>query len=263
MRADLYLFESGNVKSRQRAKDLIKDGCVTLDGMTLTKPSAEVDEHAEHTVEVRDPLVYVGRGGWKLEAALKEFGISADGKRCLDIGASTGGFTDCLLQHGAKEVVAVDAGIGQLAKKLLEDKRVVSMEKVNARTLTKETIGGTVDLVVMDVSFISATLILPQFPLLMTDSADALILVKPQFEVGKEHLGKGGIVKDPDERKKAVRKVMSAGKDAGLSPVGLMQSPIFGGDGNVEYLLHFCKDSEGLGLTDSEVETFFSEKEGK
>ena len=239
MRADLYLVEQGYVQSRQRARNLIESGCVTIDGKTVRKPALAVSDGA-HEVVVRDELRYVGRGGLKLEAALDRFGLDVTGKRALDVGASTGGFTDCLLQRGAQSVCAVDAGVGQLAPSLLSDPRVTSLEHKNARELTLEEIGGIcADLIVMDVSFISATYILPQFPSLLAPNGDAVILIKPQFEVGRAMLGKGGIVKDPRAHRAAVERVIGAGEALGLSAVDLLPSPITGGDGNREFLIHF------------------------
>ena len=239
MRADLYLVEQGYVQSRQRARNLIESGCVTIDGKTVRKPALAVSDGA-HEVVVRDELRYVGRGGLKLEAALDRFGLDVTGKRALDVGASTGGFTDCLLQRGAQSVCAVDAGVGQLAPSLLSDPRVTSLEHKNARELTLEEIGGIcADLIVMDVSFISATYILPQFPSLLAPNGDAVILIKPLFEVGRAMLGKGGIVKDPRAHRAAVERVIGAGEALGLSAVDLLPSPITGGDGNREFLIHF------------------------
>ncbi|MBO5294655.1 MAG: TlyA family RNA methyltransferase [Clostridia bacterium] len=242
MRADVYLTEQGYAPSRQRARTLIEGGRVTVDGVTLTKPAQSIGEGA-HEVTVLDDLPYVGRGGLKLEAALDAFAIKASGLTALDIGASTGGFTDCLLQRGAAHVYAVDSGSGQLAKRLLEDPRVTSMERTNARTLTSAQIGGTyVDLIVMDVSFISATYILPQFPDLLTLGGRAVCLIKPQFEVGRSMLGKGGVVKDPKAHRYAIDRVLSCARSVGLTPTGLIASPVTGGDGNREFLVCLVKD---------------------
>ena len=243
MRADLYLVDAGLATSRERAKKLISAGLVRCDGNVLKKPSDEISP-GKHDWKISDPQKYVGRGGEKLEAALTSFGIRAAGKTALDIGASTGGFTDCLLQSGAVYVYAVDVGVGQLAKKLQDDPRVISIEHCNARELTTGMIGEKVDLIVMDVSFISATYILPRFPELLRETGEAVCLVKPQFEVGRERLGKGGIVKDPGARADAIKRVADAGRSVGLFPVGLIRSPITGGDGNVEFLLHFIKKTD-------------------
>lgn len=239
MRLDLYLTENGYAPSRQRAKSMIESGAVEIDGATVTKPSFFVT-CGEHSVSVKDPLIYVSRGGLKLEAALDAFSVDPQGLVALDIGASTGGFTDCLLQRGALRVYAVDAGEKQLAKKLLDDPRVVSYEHLNARALTPEQIGGnTVDLAVMDVSFISSTYIIPRIPALLGGKGCFISLIKPQFEVGRGMLGKGGIVKDPAAHLAAITRVYDCAVSCGFSLSGLILSPIKGGDGNREFLAGF------------------------
>lgn len=243
MRADVFLTEGGYVQSRQRAKTLIESRCVVIDGIPVTKPSAQI-EAGEHTVEIEDSIRYVGRGGLKLEGALDAFGLDPQGMRALDVGASTGGFTDCLLSRGAAHVYAVDAGEGQLAPRLAQDSRVSSIERFNARELTLQTVGGeAVDLIVMDVSFISATYILPRFPALLCEGGHAVVLIKPQFEVGRSAIGKGGIVKDVRAHREAIERVLDAGIGLGLSPVGLIVSPVTGGDGNREFLVDFIRMS--------------------
>ena len=241
MRIDLYLTEHGYVQSRQRAKQLIGEGNVTVDGRVISKPSESVDEYTTHTVAVTDTQKYVSRGGLKLEGALQHFQIEVAGRHALDIGASTGGFTDCLLSFGADHVTAVDAGAGQLAEKLLRDPRVTSIEHLNARSISLDDVGAPVSLIVMDVSFISATYIIPRFSQLLEEGGEAVCLIKPQFEVGRSMLGKGGIVKDPAAHRFAIEKVLQSGRDNKLTPVGLMVSPIKGGDGNREFLVHFKK----------------------
>ena len=241
MRADSYLTAQGYVVSRQRAKALIESGDVTVDGRILRKPSEEIDETCAHTVAVNDTQKYVGRGGYKLEGALDAFGIDVTGLSAIDVGASTGGFTDCLLQRGAVHVTAIDAGVGQLAKKLCEDERVRSIEHFNARELTADAVGGRVDLIVMDVSFISATYIIPAVYDVLADGGDFICLIKPQFEVGRSGLGKGGIVKDSKVRDSAVKKVTDFAASVGFSIKGLVQSSIKGGDGNIEFLARFVK----------------------
>ncbi len=240
MRADVYLTENGYAPSRGRARLMIESGSVTVDGVPVKKPAQEISDGA-HTVVVEDPLAYVSRGGLKLEGALDAFGIDVQGLTALDVGASTGGFTDCLLQRGAARVHAIDAGERQLAKKLCKDARVISREHLNARELTPADVGGErIDLIVMDVSFISATYIIPRFPVLLGDGGEAIILVKPQFEVGKAMLGKGGIVKEPAAHRYAIERVCECATAVGLLPVGLIPSPITGGDGNREFLLRLC-----------------------
>lgn len=239
MRADLYLYKFGYARSREAAQRLIDSGLVTIDGKAVKKPSEKLDESCQHDVLCTDTLPYVGRGGLKLEAALEKFSIDPAGLVCLDVGASTGGFTDCLLKRGAKKVYAVDSGHGQLAEELLNCPDVVSIEGMNARFLAPEHIGELVDLIVMDVSFISQTLILPRFPILIKDNAHAITLIKPQFECGRDLVGKGGIVKKPEHRLAAVRRVVAAAEECGLYLSGLIRSPITGGDGNVEFLAAF------------------------
>lgn len=256
MRIDLFLTEKGYVPSRKKAQMLIEEGKVSIDGRTVQKAAQQIDD-GDHLVEIMqsDEIRYVGRGGLKLEAALDAFGIDVCDKIALDIGASTGGFTDCLLQRGVKKVYAVDAGVGQLAKSLLANDAVVSIEKLNARNLAPEHIDNArVNLIVMDVSFISATYIIPQFPALMAENAEAVCLVKPQFEVGRAMIGKGGIVRDRAAHADAIKRVCTAAQSVGLSPVALIPSPIEGGDGNREFLLHLVrKDAQNKELTDQQI----------
>ncbi len=222
-----------------------------LDGQKLAKPSQSVDEALPHTVTVvpGEKARYVSRGGLKLEAALEAVRLKVSGLRCADIGASTGGFTDCLLRHGAACVYALDAGHDQLAPQLREDPRVVNIEGFNARRLcdmardaeARALLPEDLDLAVMDVSFISQTYILPGIPSLLRPGGLIVSLIKPQFEVGRGGLGKGGIVRDPHRRAEAVLRVLGCAREAGLGFVQLLPSPITGGDGNCEYLLVTCR----------------------
>lgn len=240
MRLDVYLTENGFADSRQRAKIMVTGGCVTLNGKSVTKPSADVREG--DSIEVSgDPIGYVSRGALKLKAAFEAFGLSAEGRIAADIGASTGGFTEYLLEQGAARVYAVDSGTNQLAAKLRADRRVVSMEKYNARNLSIGDFDGGVDLAVMDVSFISQTLILPALVGILKEQAVFVGLVKPQFEAGRDAIGKGGIVKNPVSRAMAIKKVIDCAAANGLAFCGLIVSPILGGDGNTEYLACFSK----------------------
>ena len=254
MRADVYLTQYGHAASRSRAAKLIEEGSVLLDGIPLQKVSEAVDEMVEHTVEILDDMPYVGRGGLKLEHALNTFGGACAGRRALDVGASTGGFTDCLLQRGALHVFAVDAGSGQLAPALCRDARVTNIEHCNARYLNAAMLGEHfpaqgVELIVMDVSFISQTLILPSLVPLLSESGEVITLIKPQFELGRSQIGKGGIVRSDTARKEAILRVLEGARLCGLQPMGLIVSPIKGGDGNVEYLLHLQKQTgEDAGL---------------
>ena len=240
MRLDVFLCENGFVESRERAKRLILEGAVRLNGVTVKKPALAVE--GEPHVEIDLPL-FVGRGGEKLEGALRCFGVDPAGMRALDVGASTGGFTQCLLLHGAAAVVALDAGCGQLHPSLAADERVTNVEKYNARELNACDV-GQFDLIVMDVSFISQTYILPRFPQLLLPRGRAITLIKPQFEAGRAALNKKGIVRSARDRHFAVCRVLQAAREAGLVPLGLCRSPIEGGDGNVEYLAYFALEGQ-------------------
>jgi 23S rRNA (cytidine1920-2'-O)/16S rRNA (cytidine1409-2'-O)-methyltransferase len=234
-RVDQLLVDRGLAESRQKAQALILAGAVIVNGQKAAKAGQMAP--ADSRVEVLEKLRYVGRGGLKLEAALDRFHISVDGKTCIDIGASTGGFTDCLLQRGAKKVYAVDVGTAQLDWKLRNDDRVVVKENVNARYLSPKDIGEPCDLAVIDVSFISVIKILPAVPALLREHGELVILVKPQFEVGREEVGKGGIVRDPELQEAACRKVEGAVAELGYQ-TEIMESPILGAEGNREFLLH-------------------------
>lgn len=234
-RLDVLLVSRGLVESRQLAQRLILAGEIKVNGHPATKPGVKVDEDAE--LEVKNKPRYVSRGGLKLEGALNAFPVPAEGKVCLDIGSSTGGFTDCLLQHGALRVHAIDVGTNQLVWKLRNDPRVIVKEQFNARYMTREDIGEEIDLIVSDVSFISLTKILPAaFPLLRAEG-DALVLIKPQFELQPEDIGHGGIVRDPSLHRKAVDSIRTFVTDElGRQWMGCTDSPITGTDGNHEFL---------------------------
>jgi 23S rRNA (cytidine1920-2'-O)/16S rRNA (cytidine1409-2'-O)-methyltransferase len=234
-RLDRALVERGLVESREKAQALIMAGEVCVDGSKASKPGQPVGADASLEVLARPP--YVGRGGFKLAAALRQFSIGVSGARCLDIGSSTGGFTDALLQAGAARVHAVDVGAGQLAWRLRTDPRVVLHERVNARQLTLAEIGERVELAVCDVSFISVTLILPAIAPLLQPPGQMVILIKPQFEVGKGQVGKGGIVRQPELHRAACERVARAVMELGFE-TGIMESPILGAEGNKEFLLH-------------------------
>lgn len=234
-RLDIALVDRQLVESREKAQGLILAGKVKVDGQRADKPGRSVSNEAR--VEVEQPLRYVSRGGVKLEAALREFAIPVEGRICIDVGTSTGGFTDCLLQHGAARVHAVDTGAGQIDWKLRTYPRVILHERVNARHLRFEEIGELADLIVCDVSFISVTLLIPALVPLLKPEGDWIILVKPQFEAGRESVGKGGIVRDPAAQEMACAKVAAATREAGFS-TRTIESPIFGAEGNREFLLH-------------------------
>ena len=234
---DLLLVERMLADSREKAQALILAGQVLVDDQKVEKCGARVSGEAKVRV-LGEPSKYVSRGGLKLEAALNHFRIDPDGKVCLDLGASTGGFTDCLLQRGAAKVFAVDVGTNQLDFKLRRDSRVLVMEKTNARTLKFDQIGTRVDLATLDVSFISATLILPALPPLLEAHAEVLVLVKPQFEVARREVGKGGVVRDPRLHQEAVAKVSRKLLELGFSRLSSAESAVPGASGNREYFLH-------------------------
>jgi 23S rRNA (cytidine1920-2'-O)/16S rRNA (cytidine1409-2'-O)-methyltransferase len=234
-RLDRLLVERGLAPTREKAQALIMAGSVLVDGRKAAKPGQPVD--AEAPIEVLAGPPFVGRGGLKLDAAIAHFAIPVAGRVCLDVGASTGGFTDCLLQRGAARVHAVDVGAGQLDWKIRNDPRVAVHEKLNARYLRPEDLGEPIDLAVCDVSFISATLIVPAIVPVLQPAGEMVILVKPQFEAGKGQVGKGGIVREPELHQAACRRVDHAVRLAGFETV-LMESPILGAEGNREFLLY-------------------------
>ena len=245
-RIDKLLVQRGLVPSRERAQSLILAGKVLINEQRVDKVGASVPDDATIRLLGQD-LRYVSRGGLKLEKALQHWTIDVRGRSCLDIGASTGGFTDCLLQHGAAQVIAVDTGWGQIDMKLRQDERVRLLEKTNARYLTHDDLmpllQQPVSVVVMDVSFISATLVLPAVMHAaaadgLSAPLDAVILVKPQFEVGRELVGKGGIVKDEEAQRSAIERVRTAVQELGGENIQVIDSPILGTEGNREFLLH-------------------------
>jgi 23S rRNA (cytidine1920-2'-O)/16S rRNA (cytidine1409-2'-O)-methyltransferase len=240
MRIDVYLAEKGFVSSRTEAKRFIDEGAVTVNGKQVSKPSFDVDG-SENIFVDRSVKEFVSRGGIKLKGALAEFCVNAQGRLCLDVGASSGGFTDCLLKSGAKHVLAVDSGSGQLVESIRKDERVTVFENYNARYMKGEDFEYSPDLAVMDVSFISATYIIPAVYNVLTENGDFICLIKPQFEVGRSGLGKGGIVKDSKTRDLAVKKVLDYAISCGFTVKGIVQSSIKGGDGNIEFLAHFVK----------------------
>lgn len=234
-RLDVVLVEQGHAQSRERAKAMIMAGIVYVNDQKADKAGTTVKE--DDMVEVRgNTLRYVSRGGLKLEKAMASFDISLEGSVCCDFGASTGGFTDCMLQNGADKVYAVDVGYGQLAWKLREDPRVVCLERTNARYLTHEQIPDELDFASIDVSFISLKLILPAVAGVLKNGGQVASLVKPQFEAGKEKVGKKGVVRDPAVHKEVLEHYLGHAKEAGFGVLGLTYSPIRGPEGNIEYL---------------------------
>jgi 23S rRNA (cytidine1920-2'-O)/16S rRNA (cytidine1409-2'-O)-methyltransferase len=236
-RLDAELVRRELARSREQAADLIEKRSVLVNGIPATKPATQVDAETSIVID-GDREDFVSRGGHKLAGALDAFtDIQVSGKRCLDAGASTGGFTDVLLRRGAAHVVAVDVGYGQLAWELRQDERVSILDRTNIRHLTGEMVGEAIDLVVADLSFISLTLVLPALAAVSKPEADFVIMVKPQFEVGREKLGAGGVVRDPALRKSAVIDVAESAYDVGLGTLGIAASPLPGPAGNVEYFL--------------------------
>lgn len=242
-RIDKLLVERGLAESRTKAQALVMAGAVLANDQRVDKPSDQIATDANLRIKGEDDPAskYVGRGALKLEAALRQFQIDVTDRVCLDIGASTGGFTDCLLQHGARRVVAVDVGHNQIDWRLRTDPRVEVREGVNARYLTPQDFAGQFDAVVMDVSFISATKIFPVIPPLLTGAGNLITLIKPQFEVGRGEVGKGGIVREAEKRAQVVENVCAAAAEFGLEQHGLIESPIQGADGNVEFLAWYRK----------------------
>ena len=249
MRADALLFASGLAESRSKAQQMIREGCVYAGGKQIKKPAVELPEDTLLSV-VRMTEHFVGRGGLKLLAALSDFGVDPAGMRCLDVGASTGGFTDVLLKNGASKVYAVDVGYGQLAWSLRNDPRVISMERTNVRYLTAEQIPEPIDLAVMDLSFISVRLILPAVHPLLKENAEVVCLIKPQFEAGREEVGKKGVVRDPKVHLDVLNRFLEFLPGAGYTALGLDYSPIKGPEGNIEYLGYLRKGVHEASLPD-------------
>ena len=237
-RLDKLLVERGFAPTRERAQAMVVAGRVLVNEQKIDKPGTAIAEDAVFRLLGDDPR-YVGRGGLKLEAALKHWGIELQGRFCVDVGASTGGFTDCMLQHGAAQVLAIDTGYGQIAQTLRSDARVSLMERTNARLLKAGDLPKGISFLAMDVSFISATLVLPPVAAAIGDSlAEAVILIKPQFDAGREYVGKGGIVRDPAGHQVAIDRVQKCVADLGGRAIEVIDSPILGAEGNKEFLLH-------------------------
>src|SRR5215210_67060 len=237
-RIDKLLVERGLAPSRTKAQALVMAGVVLVGEQRVEKPSESFDPQAEIRIKGEGDAAarYVGRGALKLEAALSTFRLDVNGLYCLDVGASTGGFTDCLLQHGARRIVALDVGHNQIAWRLRTDGRVEVREGVNARHLSPADFGERFDLVVVDVSFISATKVLPAVAPLLEEGGRVVVLIKPQFEVGKGEVGKGGVVRDPAQHARVVEEVNAHARALGLTVLGITDSPITGADGNKEFL---------------------------
>lgn len=252
-RLDVLLVQQGYATSREKAKAIIMAGQVYVDGQKEDKAGSMFKEEAK--IEVRgNTLKYVSRGGLKLEKAMSHFAVTLEGKVCMDVGASTGGFTDCMLQNGAVKVYSVDVGHGQLDWKLRNDPRVVCMEKTNIRYVTPEDIEEPVDFSSIDVSFISLTKVLLPVRNLLSQDGQIVCLIKPQFEAGREKVGKKGVVRDPAVHKEVIEKVIVFAKEQYLQPLALDFSPIKGPEGNIEYLLYLQKKPEGTEMTDGDMD---------
>lgn len=269
-RLDVILVQEGYATSREKAKAIIMSGNVFVDGQREDKAGTTFDL-SKIKLEVRgNTLRYVSRGGLKLEKAMQQFGIVLADKICMDIGASTGGFTDCMLQNGAKKVYSVDVGHGQLDWKLRSDERVVCMEKTNFRYMKPEDITDVLAFASVDVSFISLTKILIPARSLLCDMGEMVCLIKPQFEAGKEKVGKKGVVRDPDVHEEVIRKVIDFADYIGFDILHLDFSPIKGPEGNIEYLVHLCKNPDKVSKTwqiteadaEEELRTIIVEKSG-
>ncbi len=248
-RLDILIHEKGFAESREKAKAIIMAGQVYVDNQKADKPGTSYDENA--AIEVRGSgLKYVSRGGLKLEKAMDQFNLHLQGKTTMDIGASTGGFTDCMLQNGAKRVYAIDVGYGQLAWKLRNDERVVNLERTNMRHVTREQVPDPIDFFSIDVSFISLRLLLPVARELLADNAQAVCLIKPQFEAGRDKVGKKGVVRDPAVHVEVVQGIYDFCLQNGYDVLHLDYSPIKGPEGNIEYLIHLQKSDAPKSYTD-------------
>ena len=264
-RLDMLMMERALAPSREKAKAYIMAGDVYVDGQKEDKAGTMFPETVK--IEVRgNTLPYVSRGGLKLEKAMKNFDVTLDGKVCMDVGASTGGFTDCMLQNGAVKVYSIDVGYGQLDWKLRNDPRVVCMEKTNIRYVVPENLEGPADFSSIDVSFISLTKVLLPVRNLLTDEGEIVCLIKPQFEAGREKVGKKGVVRDPAVHQEVIEKVRDYAMSIFMEPCHLSFSPIKGPEGNIEDLLHLKKRPEGSEVTDSlqvSVEDVVAEAHGQ
>ncbi len=248
-RLDILVFEKGFAESREKAKAIIMAGDIYVDNQKADKCGQSYDENAEIEFRGKAPK-YVSRGGLKLEKAINNFNLDLKDKITMDIGASTGGFTDCMLQNGAEKVYSIDVGYGQLAWKLRNDTRVVNLERTNMRKVTEKEVPDKIDFFSIDVSFISLTLLLPVARKLLSENAEAVCLIKPQFEAGREKVGKKGVVRDPAVHIEVVEKIYNFCLENGYSVLNLDYSPIKGPEGNIEYLIHIKKSDSPCSFTD-------------
>ncbi len=252
MRIDIYLAQSGMIKSRAVAKGMIINGAISVNGKVIEKPSFDVSENDDIAI-IGDLPKYVSRGGLKLEKALACFDISVKEKCCLDIGASTGGFTDCLLQNGARYVYATDVGHDLIDDKIRFDERVCVIERMNIKNATLDDFAQKIEFICTDVSFISLKAVLPKAKELLCENGLAVLLIKPQFECGKSYIGKNGIVKSEKVHIRVIKEIIAESRACGFSIKGLDYSPICGGDGNIEFLIYLAKDSVDKNISIEEV----------
>lgn len=252
IRLDNYLVEKGYIETRSKAQSLIMAGCVYINNQKAMKSGEQIK--GDEQIEIRDnSLKYVSRGGLKLDKAMKVFNIDLNNKVCMDIGASTGGFTDCMLKNGASRVYSIDVGYGQLAWSLRNDERVVNLERTNFRYVTNNEVPDEIDFFSVDVSFISLKLILPPAYALLKNEGAAVCLIKPQFEAGREKVGKKGVVRDVAVHKEVIEKVLEFTKEIGFKVLGLDFSPIKGPEGNIEYLMFISKTGENADIDIDEI----------
>ncbi len=256
-RLDVLLVKQGMVESREKARALIMAGNVYINNQKADKAGTMVKEDA--VIRVDGGMKYVSRGGLKLEKAMETFPITLDGKVMMDIGASTGGFTDCGLQNGAVKVFAVDVGYGQLAWSLRTDERVVNMERTNIRNVTLEDIGQAVDFISIDVAFISLDKVLPVAATLLKEDGELVALIKPQFEAGREKVGKKGVVRDPAVHREVIVKVYQLSQELQFHPCGLTYSPVKGPEGNIEYLIHLKKEASDTMVVEADIDRVVDE----
>ncbi|MDP4092047.1 MAG: TlyA family RNA methyltransferase [Bacillota bacterium] len=244
-RLDVILYKRGFFPSREKAQGAVMAGCVLVDGERADKPGVKFNQDINISIK-ENPLPFVSRGGLKLQKAIDSFGLNLQGKKCIDIGASTGGFTDCMLQRGAEKVYAVDVGYGQLAWNLRNDSRVVCMERTNIRYVKPEQIGEILNFASIDVSFISLKKVLPVAKELTGENGEIVSLIKPQFEAGREKVGKHGVVREPETHIEVITSVLNFSVELGLKVKGLAYSPIKGPEGNIEYLAYLAKSGESI-----------------
>ncbi len=253
VRLDTLIFEKGQANSREKARAMILAGEVRVDGQLVDKTGTKVNTDAVIDIQY-SRMKYVSRGGFKLEGAIKDFQLDFSGKTVVDVGASTGGYTDCALQNQATKVYAIDVGYGQLDWSLRNDPRVVVLERTNIRYFSLDELGEKVDIITMDVSFISTTLIFPVLKTLLKEDGEIISLIKPQFEAGREKVGKKGVVRDPAVHREVLLRCMAAAEREGLNCVGITYSPITGPKGNIEYFIHLRTDSEALNDMETRVD---------